>query len=137
MNKCGPRGPLGVKRRSSRLSANTLSAMLAGGGVSRSWCLCSLCCPLAPQTNPKPSTLNPTVVLVSSLLSTLNLRLAYTWQAQATHTHTHTHTHKHTHTQYFDELRCLLPCGADSKFDKNTILQNTIAMIKQLQVLTT
>ena len=38
--------------------------------------------------------------------------------------------------QYFDELRCLLPCGADSKFDKNTILQNTIAMIKQLQVLT-
>eukprot|EP00802_Teleaulax_amphioxeia_P010704 Tamp_10733.p1 GENE.Tamp_10733~~Tamp_10733.p1 ORF type:complete len:451 (-),score=101.91 Tamp_10733:387-1739(-) len=35
--------------------------------------------------------------------------------------------------QYFDELRCLLPCGADSKFDKNTILQNTIAMIKQLQ----
>jgi PAS domain S-box-containing protein len=35
--------------------------------------------------------------------------------------------------QYFDELRTLLPCGADSKFDKNTILQNTIAMIKQLQ----
>jgi len=35
--------------------------------------------------------------------------------------------------QYFDELRALLPCGADSKFDKNTILQNTIAMIKQLQ----
>lgn len=34
---------------------------------------------------------------------------------------------------YFDELRALLPCGADSKFDKNTILQNTIAMIKQLQ----
>jgi hypothetical protein len=30
----------------------------------------------------------------------------------------------------------LLPCGAESKFDKNTILQNTIAMIKQLQVLT-
>eukprot|EP00961_Rhodomonas_salina_P061034 819717-Rhodomonas_salina.2 len=25
--------------------------------------------------------------------------------------------------QYFDELRALLPCGADSKFDKNTILQ--------------
>jgi len=36
--------------------------------------------------------------------------------------------------QYFDELRSLLPCGAESKFDKNTILQNTIAMIKQLQV---
>jgi len=35
--------------------------------------------------------------------------------------------------QYFDELRSLLPCGAESKFDKNTILQNTIAMIKQLQ----
>ena len=39
-----------------------------------------------------------------------------------------------TPEQYFDELRTLLPCGADSKFDKNTILQNTIAMIKQLQV---
>jgi hypothetical protein len=24
---------------------------------------------------------------------------------------------------YFDELRALLPCGADSKFDKNTILR--------------
>ena len=31
--------------------------------------------------------------------------------------------------QYFDELRTLLPCGADSKFDKNTILQNIYIQI--------